>query len=97
MKNIYCVCYNTLSVFKNKERAKKFFLTCYYSSEGAEKERYSNILIDLDFSDIATDKQGNLITEYVIFNEYNAPIKRQKTELINYKLIIDKIEKHISD
>ena len=93
MKNTYCVCYNRLSIFKSKELAKKFFTTCYYASEGAEQERYANILIDLQFSNIGTDKQGNLINEYIILDDYNSPIKKEKTELINYKLLIEQFEK----
>lgn len=49
---IYTVCYDTLDVFNTKEEARKFYSDCYYNSEGAEHERYANILIDLNFCDI---------------------------------------------
>lgn len=52
---IYTVCYDTLDVFNTKEEARKFYSDCYYNSEGAEHERYANILIDLNFCDIGKD------------------------------------------
>ena len=53
--NAYTVCYDSLSVFKSKENAKKFYSECYQMSEGAEHERYASILVDLNFSNIGRD------------------------------------------
>lgn len=55
MNNIYAICYDTLYVFKNMNDAKKFFLFCANCSEGAEHERYTNILTDYYFSNIGRD------------------------------------------
>lgn len=53
--NTYGVCYDTLYVFKTKEEAKKYFTECYELSEGAERERYASILIDLNKTNLADD------------------------------------------
>ena len=53
--NIYTICYNNLNVFETKEDAKMFYTICYYVTEGAERERYASILIELDFSNICKD------------------------------------------
>ena len=51
----YTTCYDSLSVFKSKENAKKFYSECYQMSEGAEHERYASILVDLNFSNVGKD------------------------------------------
>jgi len=66
MNKIYAVCYDTLYVFNGKEQAKKFFETCYYSSEGAEQERYASILADLNFSNTGKDNISKYITNISI-------------------------------
>lgn len=66
MSKIYAACYDTLYVFNSKEQAKKFFGTCYYSSEGAEKERYAAILADLNFSNIGKDNISKYISDISI-------------------------------
>lgn len=53
--NAYTICYDSLSVFKSKEDAKKFYGECYQMSEGAEHERYASILVDLNFSNVGKD------------------------------------------
>lgn len=53
--NAYTICYDSLSVFKSKEAAKKFYSECYQMSEGAEHERYASILVDLNFSNVGKD------------------------------------------
>ena len=53
--NAYTVCYDSLSVFKSKENAKKFYSECYQMSEGAEHQRYASILVDLNFSNVGKD------------------------------------------
>lgn len=53
--NVYTICYDSLSVFKSKEDAKKFYSECYQMSEGAEHERYASILVDLNFSNVGKD------------------------------------------
>ena len=40
-------CYNKDIVFKTRKQAKNYFIECCYGSEGAEKERYMNILLEL--------------------------------------------------
>ena len=93
MKNTYCVCYNTLNVFKNKENAKKFFSECFYSSEGCEHERYGNILVDLMFSNIGLDRVDNVVWEISYFDIFGKHIKSEKIEHSDYMKIIEKIEK----
>lgn len=53
--NTYAICYDTLYVFNSKDSAKKYFTECYYMSEGAEQQRYTSILFDLNNSNIGKD------------------------------------------
>lgn len=77
-KNIYTICYDTLNVFSSKEDAKKFYIECYYMSEGAEHERYASILVDLNFSDIGRD---NVSTDC-----RNIRIKQDEDEFLKIEL-----------
>ena len=92
MKNVYCVCYNNLDIFKNKELAIKFFSQCYYGSEGSEHDRYGNILVDLMFSDIGKDNVSDEINEIILHDENNNVIERIKTNWKNYKVAIQEFE-----
>lgn len=64
----YVKCYDTLYVFNNKDDAEKYFTECYYSSDGAERERYASVLIDLKFSNIAKDNVDSVCNEITIAN-----------------------------
>lgn len=41
------ICYGELVTFDNRTVALKFYENCFYGTEGAESERYSNIVYDL--------------------------------------------------
>ncbi len=69
MKVKYAVCYDTLYVFKNVVELKKFFLKGYYSSEGAEQERYASILVAADFDEIVKDNVSEICNEISIKKE----------------------------
>lgn len=92
MKYTYAVCYNSLYVFKNKELAKEFFLECVKGSEGAEKNRYSNILVDLLFSDIGFDNVENDINEIVLHDDNNNVLERIKTNWQHYRVAVQRLE-----
>ena len=92
MKYVYAVCYNTLNVFKNKDLAKKFFLKCACCSEGAEKERYNNILVDFMFCDIGLDNVSNEINEIVLHDDNNNVLERIKTNWQHYRFAIEDME-----
>ena len=87
MNKIYAACYDTLYVFNNKEQAKKFFGTCYYSSEGAEKERYASILADLNFSNTGKDNISKYITNITI--KVNDEEEKFLSEKLDNDLSID--------
>lgn len=93
MKNTYCACYNKLYVFTSKENATKFFTECFYCSEGSEQQRYSYILVDLMYSNIATDRDSLSVWEIIYYDNNNEIIKRDKIERDNVNKIIEKIEK----
>ena len=69
--DIYTVCYDRLDVFKTKDEAKKFYTRCYYSSEGAEHERYASILVDLNFSNVGKDNVSSYCNEISIITNEN--------------------------
>lgn len=72
----YTICYDSLSVFENKEDAKNFYTSCYYCSEGAEQSRYSSVLVDLMFSDLAKDNVSECVRDiYIHSKNYETPIK----------------------
>lgn len=97
-ENIYTICCESLSVFKSKEDAKKFYKICSLSSDGKEKERYMNVLINLDSNEIATDNstrfcdkitiQTNDDNKFIVYNTESSSIK----ETINkYETILKPI------
>ena len=93
MKNVYCACYNTLHIFASKENARKFFTECFYASEGSEHERYSNILVDLMYSDIGTDRDSFSVWEIRYHNDNNEVIRIDKIERENTNKVIERLEK----
>ena len=46
-EKIQVICYNKSTIYKSRDEAIKFYNECYAMSEGAEQERYSNILYQL--------------------------------------------------
>ena len=48
---IKILCYGKISEYDNRKKAIDFFRECQICSEGAEQERYTNILMDLIFTD----------------------------------------------
>ena len=96
MKNIYCICYNTLYIFTSKENAKYFYTTCFYASEGCERERYANILIDLDTCSIGKDNSEALINKIIYFDKFKKRRKEEKIEWEDYTKVIEEIEKGVN-
>ena len=45
--NVYINCGYNLMLFQSNNEAQKFFLDCMYGSEGAERDRYTSIYLDL--------------------------------------------------
>jgi hypothetical protein len=66
MSNIYVNCGGTLLLFKNKNEVLDFFEDCILNSEGAERERYSNIYFDCKNSSVKektfTDSSPNIFS-----------------------------------
>lgn len=44
---VYVVCYRKLATYNTRDEAIAFYKRCIYASEGSERERYTNILMDL--------------------------------------------------
>lgn len=75
---IFTNCYDSLSVYKNKIDAIKFYNNCYMMCEGAERERYASILFDLNNNkNIATDNVSRGCRDIYIHtnNYYDRPLK----------------------
>lgn len=75
---IFTICYDSLSVYKNKTDAIKFYNNCYMMCEGAERERYASILFDLNNNNnIATDNVSKDCRDIYIHtnNYYDRPLK----------------------
>ena len=79
-EKVYTICHNTLDVFNTKEEAKKFYTTCFYSSEGAEQHRYASILVGLNFKNIAYDNVSNSC------NEISIKLDKYKDKYLKLKL-----------
>ena len=47
-KGVICICYNKEHTFSSRKKAEAFFKDCAYNSEGAERDRYIEILMQLD-------------------------------------------------
>lgn len=41
------VCYNQAEVWKSRKEATDFYLEAMYACEGCERERYTNVMLDL--------------------------------------------------
>ncbi len=72
-KHVYVNCYNRLVQYNNINEAKSFFSECYYSSEGSERERYSNIIMDMTYkNDICfSDGDKNILFSDINFKQLN--------------------------
>lgn len=92
MKNVYCACYNTLHVFNSKEKAKEFFTMCFYGSEGSEHERYANILVDLMYSNVATDRDSFSVWEIRYHDNNNNVIRTDKIDREDTNKVIERLE-----
>lgn len=79
-EKVYTICYNTLDVFNTKEEAKKFYTTCFYSSEGVEQQRYASILVGLNFKNIAYDNVSDSC------NEISIKLDKYKDKYLKLKL-----------
>lgn len=47
-KDITVVCYGKAEHWSSREKAKTFYLECMACSEGAERDRYVNIFLQLE-------------------------------------------------
>lgn len=55
-EDITTICYGHIDKWKDRAEAVKYFYECALCSEGAEKERYVNIMMDLMAgANLATD------------------------------------------
>lgn len=46
-EKITTICYGEKTIWNSRNEAISFFLTCYFSSEGSERERYEKIIKQL--------------------------------------------------
>lgn len=55
-EDIMIICYRRIDKWEDRTKAVKYFYECALCSEGAEKERYTNIMMDLMAgANLATD------------------------------------------
>ena len=88
MGEIYTNCYGSLSVYKNKNDALKFYNECYLLSEGAERERYASILFALNNNEsIAYDNFSKNCREIYIHtnNYFERPLKIDLDSMLPFK------------
>lgn len=58
-EDITTICYGHIDKWQDRAEAVKYFYECALASEGAEKERYVNIMMELmGGSNFATDGSG---------------------------------------
>lgn len=58
-EDITTICYGRIDKWEDRAEAVKYFYGCALCSEGAEKERYVNIMMDLMAgANLATDGSG---------------------------------------
>ena len=50
MGKVKVLCYGQVDEYETREQAIRHFRECAYCSEGSEHERYTNILMDLMFT-----------------------------------------------
>ncbi|MDO5569426.1 MAG: hypothetical protein Q4G04_04890 [bacterium] len=94
----YTICYDSLSIYSNKEDAKKFYKDCYYCSEGAEQQRYASILIGLEENDqVAYDNSSSSCNDFYIHlgNYFDSPLKIQLENRLNIDEAVNYFEKNI--
>ena len=48
LKTVTVICYGKTQIWDSREEAKAFYLDAIANSEGSEKERYTNIFLDLE-------------------------------------------------
>lgn len=48
LKRVTVICYGKTQVWDSREEAKAFYLDAIANSDGSEKERYTNIFLDLE-------------------------------------------------
>ena len=77
-ENVYVICCESLDIFKNKKEAEKFYKICSLSSEGAERERYMNVLVNIDNKLITDDST-------IFCNKINIQTNDKK-KFINYNV-----------
>lgn len=82
------LCYGKVKEYETREKAIKHFLECQTMSEGAERERYTNILCDLQFT------TRDFVYDYE--DEYELYLK-SSGNMEKYFEILDKIEKEKVD
>lgn len=81
-KTIKTYCYGKLRQFKTRKQARMFYQMGVYSSEGAERDRYVDILAMLDAGkDIAFDCDGIPAEKPKV----NAPTADERTALLKRK------------
>ncbi len=88
MEEVYTNCYGSLSVYKNKNDALKFYNECYLLSEGAERERYASILFALNNNEsIAYDNFSNTCGEIYLHtnNYFERPLKIDLDSMLSFK------------
>ena len=47
IEKIIVVCYGKAEIWEDREKAKEFYFDCMMNSEGAERDRYVNIYMQL--------------------------------------------------
>lgn len=65
---IKIVCYNQIETWHSRRNARDFFRNCARNSEGAERDRYTNILWDLEDGKTICHDCGSLPYEVLSAN-----------------------------
>jgi len=70
-RTITIICYNQIETWHSRKNALKFFRDCARNCEGAERERYTNIVWDLeDKKSICHDGSSSTLSELQALNRY---------------------------
>lgn len=88
MEEVYTNCYGSLSVYKNKNDALKFYNECFLLSEVAERERYASILFAINNNEsIAYDNFSKNCREIYIHtnNYFERPLKIDLDSVLSFK------------
>ena len=75
----YVVNNGTLEVYESKSAAKKFYNYCFWSSEGAARGNYTNILFVLDYSNLVKDNS-------IIIDEISIKMNNKAENFLNINL-----------